>query len=207
MLADINQNYQTVFAHAQAELPFMGYLLLAVWALNIVNWALRSPLNLLGIYPRSLWGLLGIVLSPLLHANFNHLFFNSIPFFALGMFLLALGQGLFIAVTIVIALAQGLLVWLFGRKYIHIGASGLISGYFGFLLGLAYLQPTIVSLMLAVVTLYYFGSIMFGILPTAERVSWESHLSGMLCGIALVYVLWYYPHYEVMLVGLFTASP
>lgn len=196
-------NYNQMFAMAQSQLPFMGYLLLAVWIVNIINWACKSPLNLLGLYPRSLWGLMGIIFSPFLHANFNHLFFNTIPFFVLGMFLLAFGKTFFIAVTIIIALAQGILVWLFGRKYIHIGASGLISGYFGFILGLAYLQPTLVSLVLAAVTLYYFGTIILGVFPSSRLISWESHLAGLIAGIALMYVFWYYPASQQIVFSLF----
>lgn len=203
MIADISNNYYSLFTQAQDQLPFMGYLLGIVWAINILNWALKSHLNILGIYPRSLWGLLGIIFSPILHANFNHLFFNSIPFFVLGMFLLALGKPVFIGVTVIIALLQGILVWLFGRKYIHIGASGVISGYFGFILGLAYLQPTTASMVLAAITIYYFGTIILGIFPTSEAVSWESHLSGLVAGMFLIYVLWNYPQYEIIMANLF----
>ncbi|HSX20356.1 MAG TPA: rhomboid family intramembrane serine protease [Gammaproteobacteria bacterium] len=203
MIADVSNNYSVIFQTAESQLPFMGYLLLCVWAFNIINWLFRSPLNLLGIYPRSAWGLLGIIFSPFLHANFTHLFFNSIPFFVLGMFLLTLGKSFFIAVSIIISISQGILVWLFGRKYIHIGASGVISGYFGFILGLAYLQPTMISILLAAVAIYYFGTILLGILPSAELVSWESHLAGLISGVVLVYVLWNYPQYELMMVNLF----
>lgn len=203
MLADLSNNYSDLFLVAKSELPFMGYILLTMWAVNIVNWLFGSPLNLLGIYPRSVFGLIGIIFAPILHGNFNHVFFNSIPFFVLGMFILMLGQNLFIGVTVVIALLQGFLVWLFGRKYLHIGASGVISGYFGFLLALAYFNPTLISLILAFVTLYYFGSIIFGILPTSKLISWESHLAGLITGVAVAYVLWYYPYYEKLLLTLF----
>ena len=81
MLADINNNYSELFFFAKSELPFMGYILLVMWAVNIFNWVLGSPLNILGIYPRSLFGLIGIIFAPILHGNFNHLFFNSIPLF------------------------------------------------------------------------------------------------------------------------------
>jgi membrane associated rhomboid family serine protease len=203
MLADLNNNYYALFLIAKSELPFMGYLLLVMWGVNIFNWLLGSPLNLLGIYPRSLFGLIGIIFAPMLHGNFNHLFFNSIPFFVLGMFILMLGKNLFIGVTLIIAVLQGSLVWLFGRKYLHIGASGVISGYFGFVLGLAYFNPTLISLVLAFVTLYYFGSIIFGIIPTSKLISWESHLAGLIAGVVVAYVLWFYPFYESLILKLF----
>lgn len=203
MLADISNNYVDLFNTAKNQLPFMGYLMAALWGINIVNWVLGSPLNLLGIYPRSLWGLIGIIFAPILHGNFNHLFFNSIPLFVLGMFILMLGQNLFIGVTVILAIMEGLLVWLFGRKAIHIGASGVIAGYFGFILGLAYFYPTMMSLILGFVTLYYFGSILLGVFPSSALVSWESHLAGLVSGVVLAYLLWHYPYYERLLLNIF----
>jgi len=190
MLVDVSHDFSRYFSLAEAQLPFMGWLMLCLWVFNLVNWILlRSSLNLLGLYPRSAFGLVGIVFSPLLHADFNHLFFNSIPFFVLGMFILAQGQDIFITVTLSIAVLQGLCVWLLGRKYLHIGASGIISGYFGFVLGMAYFQPTAISLVLAAVALYYFGSIITGIFPTSEAVSWESHFAGLVAGLIVLFTL------------------
>ncbi len=203
MLANISNNYVDLFNVAKSQLPFMGYLMAALWGINIVNWTLGSPLNFLGIYPRTLWGLLGVIFSPILHGNFNHLFFNSIPLFVLGMFILMLGQKLFVSVTVILAVMEGLLVWLLGRKAIHIGASGVIAGYFGFILGLAYFYPTMISLILGFVTLYYFGSILLGVFPRSALISWESHLAGLVSGVALAYFLWYYPSYEILLLSIF----
>ncbi len=203
MLANISNSYQAFFAAAQSELPFMFYLLAGMWVINLINWLLlRSTLNVFGIYPRTIGGLFGIIFSPILHGNFNHLFFNSIPFFVLGMFILALGQDVFISVTIMIALLEGILVWLFARKAIHIGVSGIISGYFGFILGLAYYYPTIISLVLAVVAVYYFGSIIAGIIPTSDLISWECHLAGIIAGLVIVYVMITVPGFEVWVTNL-----
>jgi membrane associated rhomboid family serine protease len=196
MISNVTLNYSEFFALAKAELPFMGKLLLGLWAFNLINWLCKSKLNELGIYPRSASGLLGIIFSPFLHGDFNHLFFNTIPLFVLGMFILALGQSEFIAVSVLIALLEGILVWLFGRKYLHIGASGVISGYFGFVLGLAYFYPTIISLVLAFVAIYYFGSIIAGIIPTSSLISWECHLAGLLAGLAVMYAMVFVPGFE-----------
>lgn len=203
MLADISNNYVSLFNAAKTQLPFMGYLMVCLWSINIINWAFGSPLNLLGIYPRSAWGLIGIICSPILHGNFNHLFFNSIPLFVLGMFILMLGKTLFIGITVVLAIMEGTIVWIFGRKALHIGASGVIAGYFGFVLGLAYFYPTMISLILGFVTVYYFGSILLGIFPSSALISWESHLAGIISGVTLAYILWHYPHYERLLISIF----
>lgn len=159
-----------------------------LWIFNIFNWVIGSKLNVLGIYPRRLSGLIGIIFCPLLHQNFNHLFFNSIPLFVLGLALLARGIIVFYWVTIVVTLLGGFAVWLMGKRSIHIGASGLISGYFGFILVTAYLQPNFTSIVLACLVLYYFGGIFLGIFPQKEKVSWESHLFGFLSGIASAYL-------------------
>lgn len=195
MLQNISLGYQQFFAIAVAQLPFMLKILAGLWVFNLINWlVLGSRLNNLGLYPRSFFGLVGIIFSPLLHANFNHLFFNTIPLFVLGMFILGLGQNVFISASVAIGLLSGIGVWLIGRKYLHIGASGVISGYFGFVLCLAYLHPTIISLVLALVALYYFGSIFAGIFPISEQASWESHAIGLACGFAVAYIFWYYPN-------------
>jgi membrane associated rhomboid family serine protease len=159
-----------------------------LWCFNIINWITGSYLNILGIYPRHLLGLVGIVFCPFLHQNFTHLFFNSIPLFVLGLALLAKGPIIFYEASIFIAVMGGLLVWIFGRPAMHIGASGLISGYFGYILSLAYFHPNFTTLLLACMVIYYFGGIFLGILPSEKETSWESHLFGFISGIVFAYV-------------------
>jgi membrane associated rhomboid family serine protease len=166
---------------------YIGPWLMALgilWLINIINWILGSPLNYLGLYPRRISGLPGILFAPFLHGDFSHLFFNSIPLFVLGLALLTEGVNLFISVTIIIMLLEGISVWLVGRPARHIGASGIISGYFGYIIVNAYLAPSFTTAILAILVIYYFGSIFLGIFPQEEQVSWESHLLGFLSGIA-----------------------
>lgn len=165
-------------------------VMIALWGVNIINWILGSKLNyIFGIKPRTASGLIGIPFSPIFHQDFKHLFFNSIPLFILGLALLSSEGALnFYWTTAVITLLGGLGVWLVGRKAVHIGASGLISGYFGFILISAYKAPTFITILLALVAVYYFGGILLGLLPGKKSVSWESHLLGFLAGIACAYV-------------------
>jgi len=176
------------YASAQQQLPLMINIMLALWGFNILNWVIGSPFNQLGILPRTMQGLLGIFFAPILHANFNHLFFNSFPLFALALFILSQGLVLFLWVTTLIVLLSGTAVWLIGRWGNHIGASSLIAGYFGYLLASAYHNPTIISLFLGGVSIYYFGGIFFSLFPTEEKVSWEGHLTGFLAGLATLYI-------------------
>ena len=159
-----------------------------LWLLNILNWITGSKLKKFVILPRHFRGLWGIVFSPFLHQNFNHLFFNSIPLFVLGLVLLTKGMDTFIWATTTIALVGGLLVWLLGRRANHIGASGLISGYFGFILFSAYLDPSFTTLIVSTLIAYYFGGIFLGIFPQEEKVSWESHLYGFISGIGSAFL-------------------
>lgn len=160
-----------------------------IWCINIFNWMIGSRLNILGIYPRHLFGLVGIIFSPILHGNFGHLLFNSVPLFVLGLALLASGGTMnFAWETAFIMVVGGFAVWLFGRKAMHIGASGLISGYFGFILMDAYKQPGVITVLMAILAVYYFGGILIGLFPQEKKTSWESHLFGFLSGVLCAYL-------------------
>lgn len=183
MLSDLSYEL-SVFVNKSKLYLYPWILFFAgLWVFNIVNWLTGSKLNVFGIYPRRLRGLAGILFSPFIHQNFNHLFFNSIPLFALGLFILAQGLHIFLQVTLLVVLLGGFGVWLFARPAIHIGASGVVSGYFGFILATVYFNPSFTALLLALIVVYYFGSIFLGIFPQEDRVSWESHLFGFLTGI------------------------
>lgn len=189
------------FHAIQLYLPELAAAFVIVWAINLINWfLLGSRLNCFGIYPRHIAGLPGIVLAPLLHGNFAHLLFNTIPGFVLACFVLTHGLDVLLAVTAVTWLGSGLLVWLFGRRALHVGMSAIITGYFGYLLIEAIRAPTVLSILLALIMLYYFGSIFTGIFPQEERVSWEGHLFGFVCGIAANFFLLDLYYYYFLLV-------
>ena len=89
----------------------------------------------------------------------------------------------FVEVSVVIILVSGIGVWLFGRSGYHVGASGLIFGYFGFLVGRGWYERSISSILIAVITIVLYGGILWGILPTRTGISWEAHVFGLLAGI------------------------
>jgi len=180
---------QDLVAQMMHNLPFMLMLVAGLWALNIINYLLKYRLNIFGIYPRHVFGLIGIPVSPFLHGDFNHLMFNTLPLFALANFILLQGRTVFYYVSAIIILVSGILVWLFGRRGLHIGASGLIMGYFGYLLINAYFQGTWLAIMLAIVCIYYFGGLIIHLFPTKERVSWEGHVFGFAAGILASYMV------------------
>jgi len=166
---------------------FVLLIIGALWAIHIVNYLLRYHLNYFGILPRHPLGLPGIVLSPVLHGNFTHLLFNSIPLYMLANFALLEGKKNFYCITAVIILVSGSGVWLFGRRALHIGASGVIMGYWSYLLANAYYNPTAISIILGIVTIYYFGGMVLNLFPTDIASSWEGHVFGFIGGIVANY--------------------
>ncbi|MHB1948529.1 MAG: rhomboid family intramembrane serine protease [Gammaproteobacteria bacterium] len=189
MLFDYLNQIQVFFDKAELYLKPWAEIIGVIWLVNIFNWIIGSRLNILGIYPRQMFGLSGIIFSPFLHASFGHLLFNSIPLFFLGLAILANGGAItFIWVTLFVAVLGGFGVWLVARRGVHIGASGVISGYFGYILMTAYRQPGVVSVLLAILAIYYFGGIFLGLFPTEKKTSWESHLFGFMSGVLCAYL-------------------
>jgi membrane associated rhomboid family serine protease len=161
----------------------MAWLLVLIWGFHGVNYYVDMGFNNLGIFPRELRGLPGIALWPLLHGNMSHLLMNTVPLTVLGTLVALRGNRVFILSTLTIVLLGGLGVWLLGRPAYHIGASGLAFGYFGFLIAVGIYEGRISSLAVATVVIFYYGGMIFGVVPQNSFVSWEGHLFGMLAGV------------------------
>jgi len=188
-LSEITEQFNTLVYNSKHHIILILQLILGVWIFNFINWACGSTLNVLGTIPRSKRGILGIIFSWMLHGNFNHLFFNSIPLFVLSLLLISFNKQMFFNASIVIILLEGFSVWLLGRRGNHIGASGLVAGYFGFMLKFAYQTATILSVFLGFIVLYYFSGILLSFFPTEAKTSWEAHLFGFLSGIGTFFII------------------
>lgn len=140
-------------------------------------------LNFLGTDPRTIHGLAGIIFMPLLHENFSHWISNAIPLLVLGFCIIYFYRQIAYRIFLIVWIADGAGVWLLGRSNIHIGASGLVYGLVSFLLfsGLLRKNRNLLALAFLVVVLY--GSILYGMFPFDENISWEGHLFGFLSGI------------------------
>jgi membrane associated rhomboid family serine protease len=154
-----------------------------VFVLNNLIW--QGQLARHGIIPRHLDGLSGILWAPFLHASFQHLAANTVPLLILGAIVCARSKGEFAVVTVGGILLGGILTWLFARSANHIGASGLIFCYFGYVSSLAWFNRTFGTLCLSVVCILGYGGMLKGILPTMAGISWEGHLAGLVAGVAL----------------------
>lgn len=169
-------------------IPFL--LVLSLWILFWVD--IRFHLNLVqfGIYPRTFFGLIGIICAPFLHGNLEHLYNNSIPLLILLAALRYFYRNIFFKVLLYGIVFSGFITWVIGRKYIHIGASSLIYvlASFIFFKGIMTKYYRLVALSLLVVLVY--GSMIWYIFPNVkEGISWEGHLAGLICGFtfALIY--------------------
>ncbi|MBT8062065.1 MAG: rhomboid family intramembrane serine protease [Gammaproteobacteria bacterium] len=160
-------------------------LLILVWIVELVNFLLGHSLNNFGLIPRQLDGLGGILFAPLLHGGFGHLISNTGGLLALGGLVAMRGEKHFVSTSLAIVLLGGALVWLFGRTALHVGASGLVFGYFGLLIGRGWFRRTADSLVIAALVILIYGGLLWGLNPLQQFVSWEGHLAGFLAGLAV----------------------
>jgi len=183
-----------------------------MWLVKIVEILFEIDLSDLGIYPRSLKGLPGIIVSPLIHNDFTHLLNNSLPLLLLSIALFYFYSDIAIKISSITYILTGLLVWMWGREAWHIGASGLVYGLASFLFfsGLIRRYFRLIALSLLVVFLY--GEMVWGLFPGIyKNISWESHMLGFFSGILLA--VWYRkegpqkPVYEWMEESSFTEAP
>lgn len=159
-----------------------------IWLAFIANWLIPIEFNQYGIVPRTLSGLLGIFVSPLLHANFSHIASNTVPLVILLILLAGSRANSWMIVSLVVLLGGGLL-WLFGRHAIHIGASGLIYGLIAFLIVAGLLERRFVPLLISVGVGFAYGStLLSGVLPSVgSQISWDGHLTGAIAGAAVAW--------------------
>lgn len=179
-------NYYIRFSWTVILYPLL--FLLGIWMVYWCEINYAFSLNEYGVFPRSTSGLIGVLVSPFVHSGLEHLYHNSAPLVVLSAALFYFYQPISWKVFIFGYLGSGLMLWFIGRPAYHIGASGIIYFLFGFLFfkGLISRYFRLIALSLAVVFLY--GSLVWGIFPTQDNVSWEGHLAGLFVGLILALV-------------------
>ncbi|OAB55717.1 rhomboid family intramembrane serine protease [Phormidium willei BDU 130791] len=162
----------------------LGSFLAVMWGVHLINQFLfAGSLNSFGVSPRNPNSLRGIVLMPFLHGSFAHILSNTISFLVLGWLVLIRGTRHFLWVTLIATLVSGLGIWFFGSTGIHIGASGVIFGYLGFLLLHGLFERSLPSIALSLLVMFFYGSLIWGIFPGDPTISWEGHLFGFIGGV------------------------
>jgi len=161
-------------------------VVLVLFAMFYVNVFFGGRLYTFGVLPRTPWGLFGIIFSPLLHYNQAHLTANGISLFMLLVILFSHKEYRADVAFTWIWLLSGLGTWLIGRgNRVHIGASGVIYGVVTYLIAAAWWLRSWRSAMLAILILFLYGGIFYGMLPQPGFISWEAHLSGALAGVVV----------------------
>jgi membrane associated rhomboid family serine protease len=174
------------FRRATALVAFVALL----WAVHLVNWVIGYGFNpAFGLIPRHLSGLDGVIAMPLLHGSFVHLMANTPPLLVMGALLVATTTRALLAVNAVVIGLGGGLVWLFGSSAIHIGASGLVFAWFGFLVARGLVDRSPITLGAALLVGVLYGSLLWGVLPGQPGVSWEAHLFGAIAGAAAAFLV------------------
>jgi membrane associated rhomboid family serine protease len=166
-------------------------LLAAIWAVQLVNAGTGYRLvPLLGLEPRDPEGLVGVPFMPLLHMSFDHAAANTLPLAFLGALGVLVAPRRFTAATVAIVILSGLAVWLLARpNSIHVGASGLVFGWFGYLLALGFLERSLRAILGLIIVIAVYGGMIWGLLPQrGVPTSFEAHLFGTLSGIGVAWL-------------------
>ncbi len=161
----------------------VGFLAI-LWIVKLFEVALSADFTMLGIYPRTVLGSVGIFTGPLIHGDFYHLLSNSIPILILTIGLFYFYKKIAIKVFFLVYFMTGLWVWFAARDAFHIGASGVVYGLISFLLFSGFIRRDIPSLAISFAVMFlYGGNMLYGIIPGNSEISWESHFLGMLAGL------------------------
>jgi len=182
-----------IVAELRTQVIVLGGLVALMWGLEIADQLffrqfLRTSLDSYGIFPRKLLGLRGILFAPFLHGSFAHLIGNTIPFLTLGWLVMLRETRDFFWVSVITALVSGTGTWIFGSSGFHIGASGVVFGYLGYLLLRGYFERSALSIAISLGVGTLYGSLLWGLLPR-YGISWEGHLFGFVGGVLAAWLL------------------
>jgi membrane associated rhomboid family serine protease len=166
--------------------------LLVVWSVFAYEYFNRISFSNYGVLPRHFSGLKGVILSVFIHGDLEHIASNSLPILILGMLLFFFYKRIAIPVFVWIWLVSGLWLWIGGRNssqhpVYHIGASTLIYGLATFLFFSGVFRKHLRLMVVSALVLFLYGSIMWGIFPFKEEISWEGHLFGSIAGLLVAF--------------------
>jgi membrane associated rhomboid family serine protease len=175
---------QAIKRELKGQAILLAGIVALLWVIEGVDALRGQSLDVYGVIPRTVIGLRGILFAPFLHAGFVHLMANTVPFVVLGWLIMLRETRDFFIVAAVSAVVGGLGTWLIApANSVHIGASGVIFGFLGYLLARGWFERKPLSVALAVVVGVLYGGAIFGILPGQAGISWQGHLFGLLGGI------------------------
>ena len=170
------------------SLVFPAFFLLLMWLTKFFEVAMEMSFVEGGVYPRHLSGLKGILLSPLIHGDWKHLTDNSLPVFFLSLALFYFYRDIAYKIWFLIYFIGGILLWAVGREAYHIGASGIIYGLATFLFTSGLIRGVRSLMAIALLVVFAYGGMVWGLLPFDFEVSFEAHITGALSGLILAFI-------------------
>ncbi|MDB9928318.1 rhomboid family intramembrane serine protease [Flavobacteriaceae bacterium] len=162
--------------------------IVAIWLIYWVEITFGYNFNTYGILPREIKGLRGVLFSPFIHSDASHLSSNSIPLFVLLASLFYFYRKIAHKVLIYGILFSGLFCWIIARDSYHIGASGVIYLLFSFIFFSGIIRKHYRLIAMSLVVIFLYGGMIWFIIPTEDRISWEGHLSGFLIGLLFAFL-------------------
>ena len=174
----------------QRSAIIIGSLVALMWLVEIVDTVVHHKLDRFGVRPHNIGGLRGIAFAPFLHAGFGHLIGNTVPFAVMGWLVLSGGLRRFVTVSTLVVVGSGIGAWVFGNSNeVHIGASGVVFGYLGYLLLRGVFERRIGQLAVGVGVGVLYGGALRSVLPTHRGISWQGHLFGFSAGCGAAWLL------------------
>jgi membrane associated rhomboid family serine protease len=168
----------------------MLLLLAGMWMLELLDQLSGNQLDQLGIHARDLDGMPEILSAPFLHAGWDHLMSNSLPFLVLGFLVLLSGLARWLIASLIIIVISGLTAWfLTPANTIILGASGLIFGWLTYLLARGVWSRRPAQVVIAVLVLLVYGGLIWGVFPSGAGISWQAHLGGAIAGVLAAWLL------------------
>jgi len=177
----------TSWKQAKEAFKYTFFFLLIFWILQFLKLIIGLNLNHLGIYPRSVYGLIGLITAPFIHGNLQHLIANTLPFGIFCFLFFSIYRRKAWQRFILIWITAGFITWLIGRPAWHIGASGIIYALASFLIFGGILSRKFLLILLSVLLLIIYSGLIWGIFPSDTQTSWEGHLAGALSGLFWAY--------------------
>ena len=170
------------------SLKFSVIILIIIWSVKLFEIVFDYDFTEYGVLPRNFNGLKGILFSPLIHSDVNHLLSNSLPVIILCLLIFNFYSQIAKKIFIYLYFISGLWLWCIGRESFHIGASGLIYAMASFLFFSGILRKNSQLSAVALLVIFIYGGLFWGLFPIHKNVSWEGHLTGFIAGVLVSFI-------------------
>jgi membrane associated rhomboid family serine protease len=164
-------------------------LVFFMWLIYTIEYSMGLDFGFLGISPRTVSGLIGIITAPLIHGSVAHLASNTLPILILGGGLYFFYPRIAPRIFLQCYLFTNFFVWLFARPFYHIGASGLVYALAFFMISFGIFKRDLKSILISGLVILFYGGLFYSVTSLNSKISWESHLLGAVVGVANAYVM------------------